>query len=112
LKNLKRNAVVVVVLLFVCVAGYLNWSYNTKWGKPDGDMVLAEDTAMNAANEEYKNVFLSAQKTMHKQHQMNLFLSILQRHVSPDSSQETRHSVCSKQRLRLTMCHKRLLTAQ
>ena len=56
MKNLKRNAVVVVVLLFVCVAGYLNWSYNTKWGKPDSDMVLAEDAAMNEANQDYENV--------------------------------------------------------
>lgn len=28
MKTFKRNAVVITVLLFVCVAAYLNWSYN------------------------------------------------------------------------------------
>jgi stage III sporulation protein AH len=27
-KTFKRNAVIITVLLFVCVAAYLNWSYN------------------------------------------------------------------------------------
>lgn len=30
MKNLKRNAVVIIVLLFVGAAVYLNWSYNSK----------------------------------------------------------------------------------
>lgn len=55
MKNLKRNSVIVVVLLFVCVAVYLNWSYNNKWGEPDSDMVLAEDKAMDAAGQGYEN---------------------------------------------------------
>jgi stage III sporulation protein AH len=29
-KTFKRNAVIITVLLFVCVAAYLNWSYNKK----------------------------------------------------------------------------------
>jgi stage III sporulation protein AH len=29
-KTFKRNAVILTVLLFVCVAAYLNWSYNKK----------------------------------------------------------------------------------
>ena len=56
MKNLKRNAVVVVVVLFVCVAGYLNWSYNSKWGEANSDMVMAEDSAMNEERQEYENV--------------------------------------------------------
>lgn len=28
MKTFKRNAVIITVLLFVCVAAYLNWSYN------------------------------------------------------------------------------------
>ncbi|MDR3310226.1 MAG: SpoIIIAH-like family protein [Oscillospiraceae bacterium] len=32
MKTFKRNAVIVTVVLFVCVAAYLNWSY----GKSDG----------------------------------------------------------------------------
>ncbi len=30
MKTFKRNAVIITVLLFVCVAAYLNWSYNKK----------------------------------------------------------------------------------
>lgn len=55
MKNLKRNSIIVVVLLFVCLAVYLNMSYNDKWGKPDEDMVMKEDEAMALSNEEYEN---------------------------------------------------------
>ena len=48
-KNLKRNIVMAAVLLFVCTAVYLNWSYNKKLGTPDSAMVEAEDAAMRAA---------------------------------------------------------------
>lgn len=52
-KNLKRNIVMAAVLLFVCAAVYLNWSYNNRWGEADSAMVEAEDKAMEAANEQY-----------------------------------------------------------
>jgi len=48
-KNLKRNIVMAAVLLFVCTAVYLNWSYNRRQGAPDAAMVRAEDAAMAAA---------------------------------------------------------------
>lgn len=48
-KNLKRNIVMAAVLLFVCAAVYLNWSYNSKTGTADPAMVAAEDAAMAAA---------------------------------------------------------------
>ena len=51
--NLKRNIVMVAVLLFVCAAVYLNWSYSSQYGKADGDMAAAEDAAMEAANDRY-----------------------------------------------------------
>lgn len=54
MKNLKRNIVIAMVLLFVCAAVYLNWSYNNKWGAADTDMVAAEDEATAAANEAYE----------------------------------------------------------
>ena len=41
------------VLLFVCAAVYLNWSYNNRMGEADSAMVQAEDDAMEAANERY-----------------------------------------------------------
>ena len=52
-KNLKRNIVMAAVLLFVCAAVYLNWSYNNKEGEADSAMVKAEDESMEAANENY-----------------------------------------------------------
>ena len=48
-KNLKRNIVMVAVLLFVCAAVYLNWSYSRQYGEADAAMVKAEDAAMKAA---------------------------------------------------------------
>ncbi len=42
-KNLKRNLILAAVLVFVCAAAYLNWSYNNKWGKADSAMASAED---------------------------------------------------------------------
>jgi stage III sporulation protein AH len=46
-KNLKRNAVIITVLVFVCAAVYLNWSYNNKWGNADSDMAAAEDEMLD-----------------------------------------------------------------
>lgn len=50
----KRNVTIAAVLLLVCAAVYLNWSYNNKWGTADPAMVKAEDAAMKAANEAYE----------------------------------------------------------
>ena len=52
-RNLKRNIVIAAVLVFVGAAVYLNWSYNSRWGKADAAMAAAEDAAMAAAEEEY-----------------------------------------------------------
>ncbi len=52
MKNRKRNLTMAAVLVFVCAAVALNWSYNKRWGAPDAEMVLAEDTAMRMANAE------------------------------------------------------------
>lgn len=54
MKNIKRNVTIVSVLLLVCAAVYLNWSYNNKWGQADAAMVKAEDAAMKAADEAYE----------------------------------------------------------
>lgn len=53
MKKTKRNIMVVTVLLFVCAAIYLNWSYNNSWGRADSAMVAAEDEAMEAAEAAY-----------------------------------------------------------
>ena len=52
-KHLKRNITIATVLIFVCAAVYLNWSYNDQWGKAKDAMVKAEDAAMQSAQEEY-----------------------------------------------------------
>ena len=49
MKNRKRNITMVAVLLFVCAAVTLNWSYNQRWGKPDAEMVQAMDEARSSA---------------------------------------------------------------
>lgn len=53
MNKVKRNVVTVTVLLFVCAAVYLNWSYNNRWGTADSAMVKAEDDAMTQAREDY-----------------------------------------------------------
>ena len=55
MKNRKRNITMLAVLLFVCAAVALNWSYNNRWGTPDSEMVLAEDEAMISADMEFSD---------------------------------------------------------
>ena len=50
MKNRKRNITMIAVLLFVCAAVALNWSYNKRWGTPDADMVMMEDEMMRRAS--------------------------------------------------------------
>lgn len=52
-KNLKRNLVMAAVLLFVCAAVYLNWTYNKRAGEADPAMVQAEDLAAEEAERGY-----------------------------------------------------------
>lgn len=51
MKKGKRNLVIAAVLLFVCAAVWLNWSYNKNAAPeaPDADMVLAEDEQRDTA---------------------------------------------------------------
>lgn len=50
MKVFKRNVVIITVLLFVCAAVYLNWSYNQKEAAP-GVADAAMDDSMDAAAE-------------------------------------------------------------
>ena len=45
MKIFKRNAVVIAVLMFVCVAVYLNWLYNKKEANSAASQASASDTA-------------------------------------------------------------------
>ena len=55
MKKGKRNLIIVAVLLFVCAAVWLNWSYNSKLSPEpvDADMVSAEDAAKAEADAAY-----------------------------------------------------------
>ena len=48
--NLKRNVLVLAVLVFVGAAAYLNWSYNHHWGTVNSAMADAEDEMTTAVN--------------------------------------------------------------
>jgi len=57
MKTIKRNAVIIAVLLFVCLAVYLNWSYNNSAVSADTEGEIAEteapaDTARQAGTED------------------------------------------------------------
>ena len=50
--HLKRNILIAAVLLLVCAAAFLNWSYNQRWGDGNSAMADAEDemtTTVSAA---------------------------------------------------------------
>ena len=55
MNRVKRNVVTLTVLLFVCAAVYLNWSYNNRWGVSNQAMVEAEDEAMALATAKETN---------------------------------------------------------
>ena len=46
MKNKKRNITMIAVLVFVCAAVALNWSYNNRWGHPDSEMVSVSGWVM------------------------------------------------------------------
>ena len=47
--HLKRNILIAAVLLLVCAAAFLNWSYNQRWGDGNSAMADAEDVGVVAA---------------------------------------------------------------
>ena len=59
MKNRKKNLTMLAVLMFVCAAVALNWSYNNRWGSPDSELVLMEDEAMLNASAS-NNALMSA----------------------------------------------------
>ena len=60
MKNRKRNMTMLAVMMFVCAAVALNWSYNSRWGKPDAEMVNAEDEAMLAAQTAFEKTIMTS----------------------------------------------------
>ena len=60
IKNRKRNLTMLAVMMFVCAAVALNYSYNSRWGKPDAEMVYAEDEAMLAAQTAFEKTLMTS----------------------------------------------------
>lgn len=96
MKNRKRNITMLSVLMFVCAAVALNWSYNKRWGSPDTEMVLAEDAAMMEADAKFKEDFLTtpseyfAQARLTRQVSRDEALELLQTAATTEvASQET-----------------------
>ncbi len=84
--NVKRNVLLSAVLLFVCGAAYLNWSYADRWGKADSAMARTED-AMTEKNNEIYNAALEngsesdayfAQARLTRQESRDAALSLLE----------------------------------
>ena len=96
MKNRKRNITMVAVLLFVCAAVALNWSYNNRWGTPDAEMVLAEDEGIMLANANFAQSVSAgtseyfAQARLTRQVSRDEALQLLQTAASAETaSQET-----------------------
>lgn len=93
MKNRKRNLTMLAVLMFVCAAVALNWSYNNRWGSPDSEMVSMEDEAMlnaSAENEELIGSGYFAEARLTRQVSRDEALQLLQTAASSENaSQET-----------------------
>lgn len=93
MKKVKRNIIIAAVLLFVCAAVYLNWSYNNSWGAADPAMVKAEDEKMTSLGGETDAEPASdyfAQARLTRQSSRDEALSLLETAASSESaSQET-----------------------
>lgn len=93
MKKVKRNIIIAAVLLFVCAAVYLNWSYNNSWGAADPAMVKAEDEKMTSLDtdsgaEPASDYFAQARLT--RQTSRDEALGLLQTAASAETaSQET-----------------------
>lgn len=91
--HLKRNILIAAVLLLVCAAAFLNWSYNQRWGDGNSAMADAEDemtTAVNAAD--------GAPGKPYPQRSPRPCPGISRKRGSHASSQEIRRFRCLKRR--------------
>ena len=102
IKNRKRNLTMLAVMMFVCAAVALNYSYNSRWGKPDAEMVYAEDEAMLAAQTAFEKTLMTsgteyfAEARLTRQVSRDEALELLQTAAASESaSQETIDSAMS-----------------
>ena len=100
MKNRKRNLTMLAVMMFVCAAVALNWTYNNRWGTPDTEMVYAEDEMMLAAEASFEESLMTAgteyfaEARLTRQLSRDEALSLLETAASSDgASQDTIDSV-------------------
>ena len=100
MKNRKRNLTMLAVLMFVCSAVALNWTYNNRWGTPDMEMVYAEDEAMLAAEASFVDSIMTtgseyfAEARLTRQISRDEALDLLETAATSEgASQETLDSV-------------------
>ena len=93
MKNRKRNIALLAVLMCVCAAVLLNWSYNNRWGRADRVMTAAEDEQLaeaNATKDTALNSGYFAEARLTRQVSRDEALQLLQNAASADTaSQET-----------------------
>ncbi len=93
MKNRKRNIALLAVLMCVCAAVLLNWSYNNRWGRADRVMTAAEDEQLaeaNATKDAAMNSGYFAEARLTRQVSRDEALQLLQNAASADTaSQET-----------------------
>ena len=88
MKDAKRNIVIAAVLVFVCAAVYLNWSYNNDRDDTAGVMAGETDEPVSAAAEEADDYFAQARLT--RQTSRDEALSLLETAAASEgASQET-----------------------
>ncbi|UOO37136.1 SpoIIIAH-like family protein [Oscillospiraceae bacterium CM] len=72
MKTFKRNAVIITVLLFVCVAAYLNWSYSnnadSETAATSDDASSAQTGANAAADPSDAGLYYSADSQVNKEY--------------------------------------------
>ena len=94
-KTKRRNLTLLAVLMFVTAAVLLNWSYNSRWGKPDTELVSAEDAGIAEAAARAQRMAASAsgyfsEARLTRQVSRDEALQLLQTAASAESaSQET-----------------------
>ncbi len=93
MKNRKRNIALLAVLMCVCAAVLLNWSYNNRWGKSESTRVAVEDAQIAEANAKADRSMGSgyfAEARLTRQISRDEALELLQSAASADTaSQET-----------------------
>lgn len=87
-KKAKRSIIIATVLVFVCAAVYLNWSYNNR--RDDAEGVMSNDDGQQATVQENETNDYFAQARLTRQTSRDEALSLLETAAASESaSQET-----------------------